>query len=81
MLLGLFANELGLWSHKISNTFSASVLVEVVAAQDTRNDMPPKLKNHKINGKVHDSLRLFYIILPCWKLERYTSQGGVFYIL
>ena len=66
---------------KKSNTFWASVLVEVVAAQDTDSDMPLQLKTHTINGKVHYSLRLFYIILPWWKLVRYTSQGGVFYIL
>ena len=44
---------------KKSNTFWASVLVGVIAAQDSDSDMPLKLKTHTINGKVNCSLRIF----------------------
>ena len=34
-----------------------------------------------MNGKVYYSYRVFYIILPWWKLKKYAFQYELFYIL
>ena len=67
---------------KKTKNFWASVQAEAGdTAQDT-SYMPPALKMPYHKGKFQYSLRLCYryITLPWWKLKRYASHGGLFWI-